>query len=136
MFRYKQIWIDPNTPKRDPQTKILQLDHGRIVRWWIGFPDGCADLVHCTIYHFEHQIIPKSEEESVFWNNYIFEIPDSYKLEEEPYEIEVRAWNEDDRHAHTVVVGVALEPMEEVTLADLYRAFRAFLETMVGPPPE
>ncbi len=135
MIRYKRVWMDPSTPKNEPETRVIKLAPGRIVRWWLGFPDGCADLVHATVYHFEHQILPKSEEESFFWNNYIFEIPDSYLLTEDPYEVEVRAWNLDDRNRQYVVVGVALEPIEEVTLEQFYKAFTAFLEAMVGPSP-
>ncbi len=130
MFRYKQIWIPPLTPETNPVTKIIQLREGVITRWWVGFPDGCADLVHAAVYHYEKRILPRDEKESLFWNNYIFEIPDSYKLEDEPYEVEVRAWSYDDSNDMYVTVGVAVEPIEEVTLKDL---FRHFLESLVGP---
>lgn len=130
MFRFIQLWIPPNTLESAPATKLIQLTEGVITHWWVGFPDGCADHVHVTVYEFEHQILPRGEDEDLFWNNYVFGIPDSYKLTEEPYEIEVRAWNEDDSYDQYVVVGVALEEIEEVTLKDL---FRQFLETLVGP---
>jgi len=130
MFRYKQIWIPPSTLETAPVTRTIQLRKGKITRWWVGFPDGCADLVHVAVYLYETRLIPRDEKESLFWNNYIFEIPDSYELDEEPYEIEVRAWNEDDSNNQYVVVGVAVERIEEVTLKDL---FRHFLESMIGP---
>lgn len=133
MFRFVQLWIDPSTEESAPATKKIQLTEGVIKRWWIGFPDGCADLVHVSIYEFEHQLIPRGEDEDLFWNNYIFEIPDSYHLTEEPYTLEVRAWNEDDTNRQYVVVGVALEPEEEVTLADLYESFKMFLSTLIAP---
>lgn len=129
MFRFVRLWIDPGTSETSPATKRIQLTNGVITRWWVGFPDGCADLVHATVYEFEHQILPRGEEDDLFWNNYVFEIPDYYELVDEPYEIEVRAWSEDDSYRQYVVVGVVLMPIEEVTLKDL---FRAFLNTMVG----
>lgn len=130
MFRFTQIWIPPKTLESAPVTRTLKLRRGVITRWWVGFPDGCADHVHMVAYHYEHRIIPRDEQESLFWNNFVFEIPDSYKMEEEPYEIEVRVWSEDDSYDQYVVVGVALEPIEEVTLKDM---FRKFIEAMVGP---
>lgn len=136
MFRFVELEVPASTTESAPATKSIQLTEGVIKRWWVGFPDGSADLVHVTIYEFEHQLIPRGEDEDLWWNDFIFDIPDSYELTEEPYAVEVRAWNEDDRHAHMVIVGVALEPLEEVTIKDLYLALRAFVETLVGPPPE
>lgn len=130
MFRYKQIWVDPLTAETDPVTATMKLRRGVITRWWVGFPDGCADLVHAAVYHYEHRILPRNEQESLFWNNYVFEIPESYILDEEPYEIEIRVWSDDDSNRQYVVVGVAVEPIEEVTLKDV---MRQFLERLVGP---
>jgi len=129
MFRYIELEVPAGTPETAPETKTIQLRHGVITFWWVGFPPGCAGLAHVAIYHYEHRIIPRDEKESLYWDGYVFEIPDSYKFTEEPYEVEVRAWNEDDSYSHTIVVGVALEPIEEVTLKDL---FRQFLRSMVG----
>lgn len=136
MFRYVQLDIPANTAESAPVTKTIHLRHGVITRWWVGFPDGCADLVKAAVYHYEHRVLPRDEKEWLFWNNFIFEIPDSYKLEDEPYEIEVRAWSDDDTYEMYVVVGVALEPIQEISLADLYRVFRQFITAMVGPTPE
>ena len=130
MFRFIKLWIDPNTSETSPATRRIQLTKGVITHWWVGFPDGCADYVHATVYEFEHQILPRGEDEDLFWNNYVFEIPEHYELTEEPYEIEVRAWSEDDSYDQYVVVGVALEPLEEVTLKDL---LGKFLQTLVSP---
>ena len=129
MFRVIRLKVDPNTVETSPATKPIQLTKGRITHWWVGFPPGCHDLVKVTVYEFEHQILPRGEDEEIYWNNYVYSIPDSYPLVEEPYEIEVRAWNEDDTYDHTVVVGVALEPIEKETLMDL---MRGFMRTMVG----
>lgn len=133
MFRFVKLWIPPDTPKSDPVTKTIQLTEGVITNWWVGFPDGCADYVHCAVYEFEHQILPRGEDEDLFWNDYVFPIPEHYELTDEPYEIEVRAWSEDDSYDQYVVVGVVLEELVEVTLADLYRALKEFLKAMVTP---
>ena len=130
MFRSVQVDIEPNTLETAPATATIKLQRGVITEWFIGFPDGAADHVHASVYHFEHQILPASEAESLFWNNYVFHIREHYVLEEEPYEIEVRAWSEDDSYDQYVVVGVVVEPIEEVSLKDL---FRLLLNRLAGP---
>jgi hypothetical protein len=129
VYRYKQLWISPLTTEDDPATLTIKLQRGVITLWNVGFPDGCADLVHLTVYHFEHQILPADEAESLFWNNHVFDIPEHYVLDEEPYEIELRAWNDDDAYWQYVTLGVAVEPIEEPTLKDL---LGRFLQAMVG----
>lgn len=129
MFRFIRLRVAANTLETDPATKRIQLTKGVITYWWVGFPPGCCDLVRVTIYEFEHQILPRGEDEDLYWDGYVYSIPDSYELVDEPYEIEVRAWNEDDTYPHTVVVGVALEEIEEVTLKDL---MKRFIENLVG----
>jgi len=129
MFRYVNLTIPAATPESAPETKLIKLRHGRITHWWIGFPPGCCDLVHVAIYHYEYRVIPRDEKESVYWNNYVFDIPDSYDFTEEPYEIEVRAWNNDDIYEHIITVGVEVEEIEEVTMKEL---LSQFLKSLVG----
>jgi len=129
MFRHIQLIIPAATPKATPVTQRLKLTHGRIIKWWVGFPPGCVGLVHVVVYHYEHQILPAHEDEDLYWNNYVFEVPDYYDLTEEPYEIEVRAWNNDDIYQHTITVGVEVEEIEEETTESL---LRRLLKTLVG----
>jgi len=129
MFRMIALEISQGTPETTPATKLIQLTKGVIAHWWVGFPPGCCDLVHVTVYEFEHQILPRGEDEDIYWNNYVYAIPDSYELVEEPYQIEVRAWNEDDIYPHTIVVGVELEEIPEVTTESL---LQRLLKTLVG----
>lgn len=119
MFRFIRLPVPASTVETSPATKRIQLTNGVITNWWIGFPPGSNDLVHVTIYEFEHQILPRGEDEDLYWGGYVYEIPENYELVDEPYEIEVRAWNEDTSYAHTVVVGVALGEIPEVTTESL-----------------
>jgi hypothetical protein len=129
VYRFAQLWIPPQTSEDDPAALLVQLQRGVIVSWDVGFPDGCADLVHVAVYHFEHQILPGNEDESLFWNDHVFQIPEHYVLDEEPYEVEIRGWSDDDSYEQYVVVGIAVEPIEDVTLKDM---LGAFLRSMVG----
>lgn len=129
MFRVVKVDIPANTPETAPVTETIALRQGVITQWFVCFPDGVADHVRVVVYEHEHRILPRDEDESLFWNNYVFAIPEHWRLEDEPYEIEVRAWSEDDEFEQYVLLGVVVMPIEEVTLKDL---FRAFLNTMVG----
>lgn len=129
MFRFVKVAIPPLTLETAPVTETISLRHGVITEWFVAFPDGCADLVHVVVYEHEHRILPRDEDENIFWNNYVFHVREHWPLEDEPYQIQVRAWNEDDSYDQYVVLGVVVEPIEDVTLKDL---FRAFLNTMVG----
>ncbi len=129
MFQFISLDVPPNTPESSPESLEIQLTEGVITNWWVGFPPGCVGLVHVAIYEYEHQIIPRAEDQDLYWDGYVFEIPDRYELLEDPYVVEVRAWSEDDIYQHTVTVGVAVEEIEEVTLKDL---MRRFIEMMVG----
>ena len=119
MFRFIELEVPANTPEASPATKVLELRDGIIRTWYVGFPHGCFDRVRAQVFQFEHQILPQSEGEYLYWSGYIFEVPDEYLLEEEPYEVELRAYNTDTTNAHTIFLGVDLEMISEVTTVGL-----------------
>jgi hypothetical protein len=132
VFRFRQVWVDPDTPESAPERVTIQLTKGIINQWWIGFPDGVADLVHVAVYRHEHRIIPRDETEDLFWNDYIFEIPDSYPLDEDPFEVEVRVWSEDDTYRQYVVVGVSLVEAQVSEEAMLLRDLVERMSMLIG----
>lgn len=129
MFRSAKVDIPPNTTEAAPVTEIIALRHGVITEWFVGFPDGCADLVHVAVYEHEHRILPRDEDQDLFWNDYVFRIREHWLLEDEPYRIEVRAWNEDDSYTHSVFVGVTVIPVAAVTVEGL---LQRLLTALVG----
>jgi len=130
MFLFIELTIPAQTPETSPATKPIQLTEGVITYWWVGFPPGCAGLAHVAIYEFEHQILPRGEDQDIYWDGYIYSVPDHYEMVDEPYQIEVRGWNEDDSYPHTITVGVALEEIPEVTTESL---LERLLRALVGP---
>lgn len=129
MFRSIELEVPANTPASDPATKVLELCDGIIRTWYVGFPHGCFDRVRAQVFQFEHQILPQSEGEYLAWSGYIFVIPDEYVLEDEPFEVELRASNADITNPHTVFLGVDLEEIPEETVESL---LERFLIALVG----
>jgi hypothetical protein len=128
MFRFVEIEVPPNTTEAEPVSVPIELRHGVITRWWAGFPPGCSNNVHLAVYHFARRILPRDEKESLYWDDYVFEIPDSYQLTAEPYVIEVRGWSTAGTYTYTPLLGVALEPIAEVTAEGLLqRMLTAFV---------
>lgn len=129
MFYKTSVPVPPDTPESAPVEKILTLAPGRVRWWFVGFPPGCADLVHVTIHRFEHQIVPEGEGESLQWGGYMFPIEDSYDITDEPHQVLIRAWNLDDSYEHTVFVGAVVLPEPEVTAESL---LQRLLHALVG----
>lgn len=128
MFYSKPITIPAQTLESDPIEKYLPLGLGTITRWFIGFPPGCAGLVHVTIYRFEHQILPEGEGQDLYWDGYMFVIEERYALVDEPYEVKIVCWNNDDSYEHTIYIGVEIMPIpEETTESLLQRLLRALV---------
>lgn len=101
--------IPANTLEADAIEERLQLTWGIIREVHVGFPPGPAGLVHLQIRDKGWQILPWTPLQSLAWDNHVFVLPCNYELDVEPYDLTIRAWNEDDSYAHTVFIGVVLQ---------------------------
>lgn len=111
--------IPANTLEADAIEERLQLTWGTIREIHVGFPPGPAGLVHLQVRDKGWQIVPWTPLQSLAWDNYVFVLPCDYRLDVEPYDLMIRAWNLDDSYTHTVFVGVVLDenvPMSTMTV--------------------
>lgn len=108
MYYQQEITIPANTSESGYITEVLKLAKGKITRVIVGFPLGCAGLVHITINDKGWQLIPWSPGKNLAWDNYVFDLGINYRIDAEPYELVLRGWNLDDSYAHTLFVGVLL----------------------------
>lgn len=129
MFRSIELEVPANTTWSAPATKVLPLREGIIRYWYVGFRHGCFDRVRARVFEFEHQILPQTEGEDLYWSGYVFPIPDEYVLEDEPYEVELRAVNSDTTNPHTIFLGVYLQEIPEETPESL---LKRLLKALVG----
>lgn len=121
------LTIPANTPASSPAKRVARLTKGLVVEVRIGFPDGCADLVHVAIRRGLYQVWPTNPEGNYAWNNYTYVIQESYALEDEPLEFLLVGWNDDTRYEHTVTFGFNLLPLEPTILG-------RFVQAVLGRP--
>lgn len=129
MYFVTPLEVPKNTAEGSPAIVTLPIGPGTITRWNIGFPAGCAGLVHVIIKRFDHQVLPEGEGESLYWDNYMFEIAEGLEMDQPPYEVIIEAWNLDDSYSHTVFVGVEVTEFPEVTPEGL---LQRLLTALVG----
>jgi len=109
MYYLAFLPIPLQTPRGDPYEHHMEVAPGVITHIDVGFPRGCVGLCHLQIFRHEHQLYPTTPGESFAWDNHVFSFNDFEPLDEEPHRLTIRAWNDDDSYAHTLMVGVSIE---------------------------
>ena len=113
MFYRYSLTVPALTPATALVTTTMRLAHGIIHQVEIGFPPGCAGLVHVGIYRFEHQVWPSNPDHDFAWDNYNIVIRgEAFGLVTRPYQMTLRAWSEDDSYAHTIVCRIGIRSPE------------------------
>lgn len=103
----------PNTATANsPEIKVCKLCYGIIHRvtifWWPG-PHG---LVHLTINHALHQLLPTNPDESFHYDNFAHVMDERIELLEPPYQIELKGWGVNCTYDHELMVGIGILPPE------------------------
>jgi len=111
MYYLKFYTIPAKTAQTDPFVGVHEMVPGIICRVDVGFTHGTFGLTHVQIFRHEHQLYPTTPGYSFAWDNYVFSIHDNFPLIEVPFNLSIRAWNEDNTYDHAIFVGVELEPL-------------------------
>lgn len=110
MFYRYSLTVPANTPSTAPIATTMRLSHGIINQIEIGFPPGCAGLVHVSIFHFEHQAWPTNPDNDFAWDDYNVTIRnEAFGLVTRPYNLTLRAWSEDNTFPHTIVCRLGIQ---------------------------
>ena len=118
------VTVAAETTEASPTTEVLKIAHGIITRFSVLFPPGCAGLVHCVILHHEHQIAPSTENMNLSGDTFPIEWDEYYESYQPPYELKIKAWNEDDTFPHTVTVRVAILPRKAIVAPSITDAIK------------
>lgn len=109
MFYRYSLLVPLSTPVTAPVTTTMYLSHGIVHHVEVGFPPGCAGLVHAAVFRFEHQVWPSNPDHDFAWDDYNIVVRnESFGLVSRPYTLTLRAWSEDDSYAHTIVCRIGL----------------------------
>ena len=116
MFYVHRITCTKNNPETTPEVTYIPLAPGEIHQVEVGFPWGCAGLVHVQIWRGEHQVWPTNPDSSFAWNDYndVFQEAETCYGATDHWSI--RVWNDDVRHDHLIVVRIGILELRKLTL--------------------
>lgn len=111
MFYEFKLTIPANTTSAAPTEEVVEISPGRVVAVEIQFPRGCFALVHVAILQELHQLWPSNPDGDIAaeWANIHFE--EDHLIDQEPYQLTLRGWNEDDTFPHTITFRFNIMPL-------------------------
>lgn len=108
MLYFFEVSTGANTLEGASQITPLSLNRGTISKVAILFPTGSAGLLHARLRRFGRQVFPTSTGESFAGNGTLIEWLESYRLEEEPFGMDLETWNLDDTYDHKLFVAIEI----------------------------
>ena len=111
--------------------QVIKIAHGIITFVSVLFPSGCHGLVHCTIFHHEHQVFPSTEGMSIIGDRIPIEWTEYYESYQPPYELKVKLWGVGCLYDHVVAVRVAILPRKAIVASAVVDAFKSLLGMLV-----
>ncbi len=110
MYFHCEAFTPAQTPEGAPVITRLGIYPGVVTRIWVGFPAGCYGLVHMQIWYCGWQVWPYTPQTSYHWENYVYVVDDRYPIVDEPLELVIKTWNDDDSYDHTLTFACTIEP--------------------------
>ena len=112
-MNYELRLVVPNsTLKAAPVEGTLKIHPGVVTRVRLLWPTGAAQLGHAQVFRFSKVLWPPYDDQDFTGNGLPIEWNEEYEIIEPPYELTVRAWNDDDTFPHTLTFGVAVLPID------------------------
>jgi len=107
IYRWK-ITTPANTTEANAEETILQLGRGIIHKLDIVFPPGAQQLHHIQISRAKHQVWPTNIGESFASDGEPITFREALIMDQEPYQLEVKTWNDDDTYDHALLIRIGL----------------------------
>lgn len=131
MFYDYSFTVPANTTKTVPLEQEVYLPPGVIHRIELGFPGGCAGLVHITMRHGLNQLWPTNADGSFNTDDYTIVINEHYRIVTEPFILTLIGWNLDDTFEHTPEIRFGVLPMEVIEPEETFiQAFKKLLRRL------
>lgn len=125
LFHY--MALPKNTAITSYLSYTMILPISRIVRLWFQFPSGCAGLVGLQIWRATTQIFPLPAGQWFITEGDPISFAFTHFVDREPYEVEIRGYNVDDRYPHTPWVAIELQGLP----SELTRTQQQFLKSLM-----
>ncbi|GAH55621.1 unnamed protein product [marine sediment metagenome] len=119
------ITIPKSTTKANPEEVTLKLAHGIITKFMVRPRPGHAALAHLVIFHFSHQIAPSAENMDLHGDTFPIDWEDYYEFYQEPYELRIVGWSDDDTYPHEFDVFIAVLPRKAIIALAIVDAIKS-----------
>jgi len=130
------VTVPKNTTKAAPVEQLFKVAHGVITRVMFYPRPGHAGLCHAKVYHWEHQVFPLDPEQDLHGDTYPIIWEESYEMLVAPYELKVRAWNDDDTYEHTFDIWFELTPPSANIGSALVNALKPLISIFYPQPAQ
>ena len=102
--------VPANTTQDNPDKQILMISKGTIAGWIVYFDPEAANLLHVRVEYHGFKILPYGELEAVVGFLNPIPIRESIKIDKDPAELRIIAWNDDDSYPHEYYVHPIIIP--------------------------
>lgn len=103
IYRYG-ITTPAKTYEIDKKKTTLKIASGIVHQLDIVFPPGPCGLLHVAINRGSNQVWPTNPDDNFHSENEAIKYKEFYRFMAEPLEFTVYTWNEDETHAHLVII--------------------------------
>jgi len=110
--------VPANTTEENPSREIIHVTKGVIKEWWIYAPMEGANLLKLRVFYHGVQVIPFNRPNYVLPVVFRGPILANLKIDTQPYELVVEAWNSDTAIAHEYWVFPNLLREKPVTVTE------------------
>lgn len=109
MFTGFTVTIPANTIKSAPYRETFHLSWGFIAYFGFFIYPESVGLTHFYVEHQSRQLFPFDPDEDFSMPGRLMQYTPEMPLKSLPYNLEIVAWNEDDRHPHTIHIFLGLK---------------------------
>lgn len=127
IYRFS-ISTDASTSESSAKETTLLIERGIIHQLDIFFPPGPSGLLHLQIFQSLHQLFPYNTGASFAAAGVNISFPEFIPIEQAPFTLTAKTWNDDDTNAHVVIIRMGILPRQIVapstlSISDRVRGF-------------
>ena len=104
--------VPKNTAATSPVELELPISEGVIHHFEVGFPKGCAGLVHAAVRRGITQVWPSNPGGDYNWNNHVYGTREHYRILKRSAPLVLQGWSEDDSYSHTLTFRFGVLPAD------------------------
>lgn len=130
MFYSFEVTVSANTSEDDADEQVLNLSQGVITQVCFRPRPGHAALCHCRVFYRRHQIYPTNADSDFHGDTFPIESPEWFELDEDPAELTLVSWNDDDTYEHTFDISFTILPRKAVLALAVADAIKSFFGSL------